>query len=370
MNSTIRKSSVRVVATTTGAAALALATVMSAHADVQAQPGDVVGVGSDTAQYGINFFADGDSNGGTGVNASPTNRVVSYDATGDANGRSTNQVNPGSTNINSTIVPRAGQFPTFRPNGTGQGIAALTTLDPSGTTYQFARASRLPDSGEFGTNSATTQGLHSYKFATDGLTIAVNNASTNAPATLSVAQLKTIYGCTGTGPNGQAKFTDVGGTSSDLINALLPQSGSGTRSQFLKDIGLTAPGACVNANVEENNPQAITGAANPADAIAPFSTGRIGLLNSGYFGSALVNTIRVNNAAPSASNYNDIRNIYVVVRQKDVASTKIFRPGGSQNFVNFLFAGPNGQLAQSGDLIASAGLTPSYADCGNNATSC
>ena len=53
---------------------------------------------------------------------------------------------------------------------------------------------------------------------------------------LSAQQLKSIYTCTAT------TWTSVGGTSADTIIPIIPQLGSGTRSTFLADIGLTTAG--------------------------------------------------------------------------------------------------------------------------------
>src|SRR5262245_3456462 len=60
----------------------------SASADYAPSTSDVVGVGSDTVQYGIDFMADGFPTGATGYNAlGNLNRLVSFDATPDANAR-------------------------------------------------------------------------------------------------------------------------------------------------------------------------------------------------------------------------------------------------------------------------------------------
>ncbi|MHA4875776.1 hypothetical protein, partial [Enterococcus faecium] len=73
---------------------------------------DVVGVGSDTLQYNLDFLADGDVSGDLGYNASNNvNKLVSIDSTADTNGRASYQ--NGSTAaapkpLNPSVVLRAG----------------------------------------------------------------------------------------------------------------------------------------------------------------------------------------------------------------------------------------------------------------------
>ena len=93
-------------------------------------------------------------------------------------------------------------------------------------------------------------------------------ATTNAPATLTAAQLAAIYNCTDT------NWSQVGGKNAP-IHAFIPQSGSGTRSFFLSAIGVANPGACVsdvNGTLEEN--EGVNPVLNDPDAIFPFSTGK------------------------------------------------------------------------------------------------
>src|ERR1035441_7059476 len=106
------------------ASGLTLAGGARAWADYGPQPGDVVGVGGDTPQYALQFVADGDYNGDAGFNsAGAYNRLVTFNATADANGRSayTNSVTTGaaSTPLNPTDVLRAGTFPVQRVQSSG-----------------------------------------------------------------------------------------------------------------------------------------------------------------------------------------------------------------------------------------------------------
>jgi hypothetical protein len=79
-------------------------------------------------------------------------------------------------------------------------------------------------------------------------------------------------------------WNEVGGTSTDKINPVLPQASSGTRTQWLSDIGVTTLGSCVvngtfNGNAIEENEgtnAVYTAAGNPTaykDDLAIFSAG-------------------------------------------------------------------------------------------------
>src|SRR5262245_3059902 len=60
----------------------------AAHADYAPRSSDVVGVGSDTVQYILDFVADGCSDGSLGYNAANNvNKIINFDATPDANAR-------------------------------------------------------------------------------------------------------------------------------------------------------------------------------------------------------------------------------------------------------------------------------------------
>src|SRR5262249_53735708 len=100
------------------------------------------------------------------------------------------------------------------------------------------------------------------------------------------AQLVNVYKCSA-GATDWNSFNPAAPVGSTIIPEI-PQSGSGTGDTFRADLqaanGGTAVtlGGCVQT-VEENAPTSITGASTPANAIAPFSSGRIALFNSGYF---------------------------------------------------------------------------------------
>ncbi|GAB3682265.1 substrate-binding domain-containing protein [Angustibacter aerolatus] len=360
-----------------------------AQADAGPASGDVVGVGSDTVQNIGNFLADGDPDGlSTGANASGgRNRLISFDATPDANDRAGYIPTAGTSSaiapLNPTIILRAGTSPVLRPNGSGSGIAAFLKDTGTPAKINFVRASRLPNATEIATanGQGTFNGLHVVKISTDALKVAAAN-TTNAPAALTPAQLVSIYKCD------TRTWNQVGGSSSANIIPQIPQAGSGTGDTFRNDLkaanGGTAVtiGSCVQT-VQENDPSAITSADSPADAIAPFSEGRLNLYQSGYFKDPTVafgNTpvtlsagIKLLNGAGS---YSNTRGLYIVFREKDLSSTTRFQPGGSLNFARALFANPGSAVkpyVASNDgqaAIEAGGGTAVYVDCGVNPTSC
>ena len=155
-------------------AGLAVAGMLVGVAGMAAQPAfadyaptnkDVVGVGSDTLQYLVDFAADGDQLGDPGYNTGGNKfKLINFDATADANARlaygpqgvGTGQCAPGDggtagtgnqttthadqpCTLNPTIVIRAGVSPVQRPNGSGAGAKAIAN-DPS-HFITFARAS-------------------------------------------------------------------------------------------------------------------------------------------------------------------------------------------------------------------------------------
>jgi hypothetical protein len=357
-----------------GVLALVLLQAGPANADATAQATDVTGVGSDTAEFALNFLGEG-INGHAGFNSGSLNtRTFSYDASADAAGGA----------ATGAIVMRAGASPIARPNGSGAGIAALlndcvVTAGVCDTTkpeqINWVRSSRLPNA----TEQATAQnaqhnwgGLHVYQFAMDGLEIAVSNqVATNLPAALSPTDLVCIYQGT--------TFVNANCPQFANVQPFIPQTGSGTRNFFLADLQAANGGTAITlgANVgtmQEHDPTLIEGNAN---AIGPFSIGRFGLLNSGYLGAAGVNAVKL---LTGAGSYNVQRGLYVIVRERDVhdhtnlASTGVtasglpfpWQAGGTRNWVETLFSGATSWVAKAANnaLISGAFVTPSYSDLG------
>ena len=311
-----------VVIATAIAAAAPLVATQAAYADYAPANGDIVGVGSDTLQYMLDFMADGDAYSDPGYNGlDNANKLVSIDATADANARlafgadglnglgngatasggfgtcavttgtvsgsgessasaSTSGSTASSSNscvLNPTVVLRTGMQPVQRPNGSGAGVKALegdiTDPSPTGEIINFARASsaQTPPAVIGGCGSAASPCLDSIVVATENVVMVAEPGGHAMP--LSTAQLTSIYNAST--PN-CVKWTAVGGSSTDAIIPIIPQVGSGTRSFFLGKIGVTNPGNCTQQG-EENDPYAMAETSNPADAIEPMSQGRFNL---------------------------------------------------------------------------------------------
>ncbi|WP_187365761.1 substrate-binding domain-containing protein [Trebonia kvetii] len=107
--------------------------------------------------------------------------------------------------------------------------------------------------------------------AEDAVTWAVRDVAakgqtvTYAPKSLTLAQLKAIFLCTAT------TWGQVGGTKGRPIKPYLPQTGSGTLSFWLKALGITTAGSCVNESLEEN--QGLSKQFNSPNAIFIYSVG-------------------------------------------------------------------------------------------------
>ncbi len=418
------------------AAALTLTSTSASASSSAPRNGDVVGVGSDTLQNGLNFMLDGSPGTPGGYNNGGNNhRVYSFDATGDANGRATYDGTCGAINTTTTglgtfcdttnaktpnLLPgstilRAGTAPVTTPNGSGPGATALIADANNSTGYQglpngsiqFARMSRLPNSTEEGSTGCSTSsacgGLHVYQVALDNLTIAVSGKGTDAPASgLTALQLANIYDCTWTTWDDVTTGAIPGAHTGTPIDPLIPQSGSGTRNFFDADLHAAKPSftdagtGCNIRTVEEHDPTGIYADPHPADAIEPFSVGKLTLINSGYFtnGAGYTTTatppaVGVNAYTPGqvvamsgANTYNSQRGLYIAVKNSDLTSTTPLQSGGSgtaSNFINQLFSSTGvadkstgrAELAAAGfTVVTGPSNTPVFKDCGVNPTSC
>jgi ABC-type phosphate transport system substrate-binding protein len=247
---------VRVFRTVVLAGAVASAVAVMASGMAAADPpagtvpanADIVAVGSNTIQALFNAWST-DYNVSTPI---PTSKLYSFDATGSAT-------------INEKTATACQGL--TRPNGSGAGIAALNTGTVTGDGHfcvDIARSSR-PTTPADGT-------VKSVLLAEDAISWSASS-TTNAPATLTSAQLKAIFNCTDT------KWNQVGGTSTATIVPILPQSSSGTRQTWLTQIGVTTPGTCVtNASgataIEENEgTNTVFTGANAPNVLFPFSVG-------------------------------------------------------------------------------------------------
>jgi len=239
----------------TSAIALAMGAMGTALADppggVTPKETDVVGVGSDTTEFiGDQLAFDYNKSHATGP------RLYSWDAT-----------NPKTGAIGDSIVTKSGCTGIPRPDGASAGITAFLANAKTSDNKHFCidyvrntrpRAATDPPKGPGGIVFVAL-GKDAISYAT--------NATSNAPGNLSTAQLNSIYTCTAT------TWNQVGGTSTATIQAFLPQTGSGLRNAFLKDIGVATAGACVNNSVQQNEGTDPQFTNNP-NAIVPYSVGK------------------------------------------------------------------------------------------------
>lgn len=391
-----RSLAVRAGATAAVALGVVAAVQLPASADGAPSSTDVVGIGSDIVQNSLDFLADGDIHGNPGYNsAGNKNRLISFDATADANGRNgfTDPSLGTSVPLNPTVVLRAGTSPVQRPNGGGAGLTALINDGKNGVSsnlISFVRSPNLPTAAQQATAQANLgTPLHTVEIADDKQVIATAS-TTNAPSALSAAELVGIYDGTYT------KWNQLPGNSSGssaTIVPLIPQNGAGVRTVFLNALKAANNGTAVTLatdvrQVQQNDPTTITGLSDTdrPNAIVPFPIGRYSLLQSGYFhdpntpysASAPATALGVNGiqlqktgTAPdgSAAFAADLP-YYVIFRESDLASTTPWQPGSTLNWVRELFLNPGGPApfvnsAPGKALLTAAGVTPDYVDKGN-----
>ena len=254
---------------------------------------DIVGVGSDTIQYLLDQLSVNYNAG----KAKTAPHLYSFDATGTANIQSKS----GSANCKMT-----------RPDGSSAGIAALeaNAMDGSHFCVDFARSSRSRASTD---PACAANGVCFIYLAGDAVTWSARSTAaggTDAPASLTLTQLKNIYLCKTT------NWSQVGGKNAK-IKPYLPQSASGTRAFFLTALGggttPITPGACVSdgatsqfpdGTIQENEGQ--DAVLNSAQAIFPYSVADY--IAQGYHEAACTSgcggTVSDNPTCKPASNEN------------------------------------------------------------------
>jgi ABC-type phosphate transport system substrate-binding protein len=219
------------------------------------RPSDVVGVGSDTIGYLLDQLSrDYDKSQPKGASL-----LYSWDA-----------ANPASGKTGDPIVTKKGCKAVPRPGGSLAAISALHAglLDPAGHhvhCVDFAGSSSAPASAS---RPCSVEHICYLPLATDAVTWASRSAAsggTDAPARLTISQLKGIYSCKIT------NWATVGGRHG-RIRPFLPQTSSGTRTFWLSALRLKAPGACVSdeGNTPPDN-QGINPALDGAQVIVPYS---------------------------------------------------------------------------------------------------
>ena len=263
----------RIIALAAAATAVLGLGVGTALADPASTPPaqSIVAVGSDTLTPTFDQFStDYDL-------TSPTYPLYSWDATGTS---------PIETKNNAACAS------TTRPNGSGAGISAVSTspsFTVSGVTYKcmdIARASRALETTD-PTNMAQdviAEDLISYS----------RLSTSNVPSNLTPTELKAIFSCNASlissGDSGPVTENEIGGTGTDEVMPVIPQSSSGTRQTWLTtDLGLsnTTIASCVTNGsytsggtaytIEENegtNPVFVPADnSRAADVIFPYSGG-------------------------------------------------------------------------------------------------
>lgn len=211
----------------------ALNTTLNGGAPVTSTPvansapgtGTIVFAGSDTIQYVVADLADAwnsSANATTAINGKKYN-ILSYNALANDGGAVTS-IGSAWNGIDGT----ANSITT--PNGSGPGLQLLGATDANGgSVISYARSSSAPDTSKTLLNKGSSDAI-GYPFALDTVVLAVSAKNTAAPASLTDAQVLSIYN--GTDRN----WAQVGGKSAKL-DPLQPKSGSGTAKFFASSVG-------------------------------------------------------------------------------------------------------------------------------------
>ncbi|TDV53657.1 hypothetical protein [Actinophytocola oryzae] len=263
---------------------------------------DLVGTGSDTIQFVTDLLA-------RGYNAQGGVRIASYDATNPTTGLPGGNIILRDPNQDTTPaeppVANGDDIVIARPNGSGAGITTLI----NNTNVDFARSSRPSN----GTNAEDA--LAFIPFASDGLSYIVDDFSF-VPTNFTAADLRDVYTCQLPG-----------------YSAKLPQAGSGTRSFFLQQIGVTetqiataVAAGCVDDTVQEHDANAVD---NDPFALAPFSSARY-VSNPPNPTNPPSNTVTLaSNVDPGA--FSVSRDVFHVIRDSAVGTARfdaVFGPNG------------------------------------------
>jgi ABC-type phosphate transport system substrate-binding protein len=193
---------------------------------------DIAGVGSGTSQFLFDQLAhDFDHTHFTSASF-----LYSWDAT-----------NPATGAVGDQIVTKSPCPAITRPDGSSAGISALEADvadpgNPADYCIDYARSARGAESSD---PPCGPGGVCFLPLAADAVTYATRDAASggsNAPASLTAAQLARIYRCKVT------NWNQVGGPNAP-VRAFLPQTSAETRAFFLTALGggktPITPGACV-----------------------------------------------------------------------------------------------------------------------------
>jgi hypothetical protein len=245
-----------------GAALAAFGTigVGTALADPSAPPAltDIVGVGSGITAQVFDNGIPGDQTGTLSHDYNATHsgsELYSWDAVNPATG----QIHDGIVTKGTTSPPAPCSM--ARPYGSREGIAALNTMDGSDYCVDFARYSTLAQPPAPDTIAFVEMAGDATTWSSPGGT---SSTPSPVPATLTLAQLVSIYNCTVT------NWDQVGGDNAPIV-AVLPPNGSDTRANFLRVLGggMTplAPGSCVVNGTDSSG--------NPIDEDTGVTTGNV-----------------------------------------------------------------------------------------------
>lgn len=242
-----------------GAAVGIAATLFAVAPAANAEPvSDYAVVGSDTLQDVLNALANGTNISGALVQSTAGDSAIgSFDATGSAEIQ---------TKING---PRF-----HRPNGSGDGQTALSRSIDGGNYFGESITGQVDiarSSSAAGSLANPTGPLLFIPFGRDALSYAHSAGSNAAFDNITQAQLTALFQCTS---------TTIGGVTAVPV---IPQPGSGTRTDFLGKIGLTADdlGDCVLVGQEHDTSQLFDGSAFPANGVTAMSAAQWVAQNTG-----------------------------------------------------------------------------------------
>ena len=263
----------------------------------------LIGVGSDTTQHAVKLVSDAYNL------TSPPATIWTWAACLTPTTCGTVQLPSGDIN---------------RPNGSGAGKTLLYggAGNVGNTDIDFARSSSANSAAE------TAAGLQAFPFGLDVLVMAVSgNVPSHAPTALTPAQIVGIY------KGDITNWNQIPGGTAGIIHPKTPQPGSGTRTFW--DGQLTAMNGGVpvvyGVGVQEVQEHDDTDIKNDADAIAPFSEGRAGLLGT---------TLRLETGFAAK------RAVYNVVRGADVGNASFLAAFGSNGY--FCSAAAKPLIVQAG----------------------
>lgn len=247
-----------------GAAVGLAATLLAVSPAANAEPvanGPVI-VGSDTLQDVLNALVNGTSiSGGNVRSTAGAAFAASFDATGSA-----------------SIQTKSGGNRFGRPNGSGDGVKALSrSIDgqpyTSGTVGGPANVTITNQVDIARSSSGATvvaNGPLLYiPFGRDALSYAHSGGDNAAFDNIDQATLKGIFECT---------ITTLGG---EPVVPVIPQSGSGTRTDFLSKAGIGTLGSCVQVGQEHDTSALADGTAFPDNAVTPMSAAQWVAQNTG-----------------------------------------------------------------------------------------